>query len=63
MTILTIILAVYAAAMTYLKLTAAKTETKVDDKILEIGEKAAPIIDLLKDKVVPAPTVTPVEKK
>lgn len=62
MTILTIILAVYAAAMTYLKLTAAKTETKVDDKMLEVGEKVAPIIDLLKDKVVPAAPVT-TEKK
>lgn len=51
MTILTIILAVYAAAMTYLKLTASKTETKVDDKMLEVGEKIAPVVDLLKDKV------------
>lgn len=61
MTVLTIILAVYAAAMTYLKLTAAKTETKVDDKLLEFGEKAAPIVDLFKDKVMPS--VTPTEKK
>jgi hypothetical protein len=61
MTILTIILAVYAALMTYLKLTAAKTETKVDDKILEVGEKVAPIVELIKDKT--APAVVPTEKK
>lgn len=48
MLIVTIVLAVYAAAMTYLKLTAAKTETKVDDKLLEVGEKIAPVVDLIK---------------
>jgi len=51
MEILTIVLAVYAAAMTYLRLTAKKTENKVDDKMLEVGEKVEPIVDLVKVKV------------
>lgn len=51
MTVLTIILAVYAAAMTYLRLTAKATATPVDDKLLEVGEKVEPIVNLVKDKV------------
>lgn len=51
MTVLTIILAVYAAAMTYLRLTASKTATKVDDKMLEAGEKIGPVVDLIRSKV------------
>ncbi len=49
-TVLIVVLAVYAAVMTYLRATAKTTETKVDDKILEIGEKAEAIVELLKPK-------------
>lgn len=52
MTAITIILGIYAAVMTYLRLTAAKTKTTVDDKLLEAGEKIEPVVDLVKDKVV-----------
>jgi hypothetical protein len=50
-TVLVVLLAVYAAAMTILRVVAPKTETKVDDKLLAAGEAVEPVIDLLKTKV------------
>lgn len=50
-TAIVIILGVYAAVMTYLRATAAKTETKVDDKLLSAGEAVEPVVDFLKTKV------------
>jgi len=50
--VITIVLAVYAAIMTYLKLTASKTKNTVDDKLLEVGEKVEPVVDMIKDKVI-----------
>jgi len=49
--ILICILAAYSAAMTYLRLTAAKTATTVDDKVLAIGEKVEPVVDFVRPKV------------
>lgn len=50
-TAIIVALAVYSAAMTYLKATASKTKTTVDDKILAAGEKILPIIDFLRVQV------------
>ncbi len=52
MEVITIVLAVYAAIMTYLKLAAPKTKNTVDDKLLEAGEKVEPIVEMIKDKVI-----------
>ena len=50
-TILIVALAVYAALMTYLRATAAKTKNTVDDKLFAVGEKVEPVVDLVKSKV------------
>lgn len=56
-TVVIVVLALYAAVMTYLRASAAKTATKLDDKALEYGEKIEPVVDLIKGstgkKVVP----------
>ena len=53
MTVAVILLAVYSAVMTYLRMTASRTKTLVDDKLLEAGEKIEPLVDLAKDKILP----------
>lgn len=50
-TVLIVVLAVYAAVMTYLRATAAATKTQVDDKLLAAGEKVQPIVDFVTPKV------------
>ena len=52
-TVLVIALAVYAAVMTYLRATASKTKTTVDDKLLVVGEKVEPFVDFIKPKDAP----------
>jgi len=54
-TALLIIVSVYAAVMTYLRATAAKTKTTVDDKLLKAGEAVEPVVDFLKTKTGDAP--------
>ncbi len=49
-TAIIIILGIYAAVMTYLRSTAAKTKSTVDDKVLEYGEKIEPVVELIKDR-------------
>lgn len=56
-TALIVALAVYAALMTYLRATAHRTKTTVDDKLLEIGEKVEPIVILIQDRVDSKPEV------
>lgn len=50
-TVIIVILGIYAGVMTYLRATASKTVTLVDDKVLEVGEKVEPIIEFIKPKV------------
>ena len=50
-TALIIVLAVYAAALTYLRATASKTKTTADDKALEVLEKGKTVADILQAKV------------
>jgi hypothetical protein len=54
-TALVIVLGIYAAVMTYLRATASKTDTKVDDKLLAAGEAVEPVIEFLETKVPKAP--------
>lgn len=54
-TVIVIVLGIYAAAMTYLRATASKTKTDVDDKLLKAGEAVEPVIEFLETKVPKAP--------
>lgn len=58
-TALVVLLAVYSALMTYLRATADKTETKLDDKLLAAGIKIESVVDYLKTKV---PATKPLAK-
>lgn len=49
-TVIIVVLAAYSALMTYLRATASKTKTKVDDKMLAAGEKIEPLVDAVKPK-------------
>jgi hypothetical protein len=50
-TVLIVVLAAFSALMVYLRATASKTETQVDDKLLAAGEKVEPVVDYVKSKV------------
>lgn len=49
-TIVVCVVAAFGAVMFYLRATAAKTKNKVDDRMLEVGEKVEPIVDFVKPK-------------
>jgi flagellar biosynthesis/type III secretory pathway ATPase len=50
-TAIIVVLAAFSAVMVYLRATAPKTATAVDDKLLEIGEKVQVIVDAVTPKV------------
>lgn len=49
-TVLVVVLAAYSAVLTYLRVTAPKTKTKVDDELLAALEKAEPFAEAIKPK-------------
>jgi hypothetical protein len=53
--VVAIVLAVYSAVLTALKVIAPMTKNTVDDKVEAAMEKAQPAVDFVADKVKPAP--------